>query len=241
MKERIFAGIATAGFCLLVAGTGQAATARQLQRSVIDESPATAALFHPDNPTSLTVLDSMRDAGNHEVLAVCVGAGCTGERVQQTALERKWSFDLAYDASGDTAIELLGSATVPNVVRIPEAALSPAALPARPRAPAAQGAAAAPSASSGLMSSLGLFGGGSGQSPVSAAMSSPPDKAGPSILQLVLLTVPVGLLGLGLGVFYLGSRRREHDHAHEKDEDALLAEHIHARHGRKSPRRATSS
>lgn len=241
MTRQTLAGFAAAGICLLFAASALAEDARPLQRSVLEDSPATAALFHPDNVSSVTMLDRMRDAGNGHVLAVCVGEGCDGALTERTAAEHGWTFPLAYDATGEASLELLGSATVPGVVRVSG---TPATMEAAPRGtPVAMppGAAAPAQQPSGRLSGLGMGGGGGAKNPLSTALTTSPDRSGPSMIQLVALTVPVALLGLGLGVLYLGSRRREDDEKQERDEDALLAEHIHSRHGRKSARSPSAS
>jgi hypothetical protein len=234
MRIRIVTGMVLASLSLLAIGTSQADEARPLDQGVLMDAPAQAALFHPDNPASLAVLDNMRDAGNHDVLGVCVGVGCSAIGVGELADERSWPFAMAYDVGGSEAVRLLGSAKVPDVVRI-TAPAQPAAIPARTNA------AAQPSAPAGLVAGLtGIGGGGSGQgrNRLSGALSS--KGAGPSLLQLVLLSVPIALLGLGVGVIYLGTRRRDRDSAEERDESALLAQHIHERHGRKSARPTTA-
>ncbi len=238
MTRRILAGTAVAGICLLFAASALAGDARPLQQGVLADAPATAALFHPDNAASLTVLDRMRDAGNDHVLAVCVGQGCDAPLTEQIAAEHGWSFPLAYDASGDRAQELLGSATVPGVVRV-GGALVPART-AQAAQPVSAPAAAPRQQPSGLVAGLGGPTGNS-RNPLSAVLTTSPDRKGPSVVQIAALTVPVALLGLGLGVLYLGSRRREDRTVEERDEDSLLAEHVHSRHGRKSARPSSAS
>jgi hypothetical protein len=230
MRIRIVTGIALASLSLLVVGTSLAGEARPLEQGVLIDAPPQAALFHPDNPASLAVLDNMRDAGNHDVLGVCVGVGCSAAGVGALASERGWPFTMAYDVSGDQATRLLGSAKVPDVVRITAPAVS---VPV----PARSSAAAQSSAPSGLVAGLsGIGGGGTGQGRGRLAGALTTKGDGPSLLQMLLLSIPVGLLGLGVGVLYLGTRRKDRNGAEERDESALLAQHIHERHGRKSAR-----
>lgn len=241
MTRRTLAGFAAAGICLLFTATALAKDARPLQRSVLEDSPATAALFHPDEAASLTVLDRMRDAGNDHVLAVCVGQGCDGVLTEQTAAERGWTFPLAYDATGEASLELLGSATVPGVVRVGGTPAIPSAPPRAAATSMPQAASTPPTQQpSGFLAGLGVGGGGA-KNPMSSALTSSPERRVSSVVKLVALTVPMALLGLGLGVLYLGSRRREDHREKERDEDALLAEHIHSRHGRKSARSPSAS
>ena len=152
MRIRIVTGMALASLSLLAIGTSQADEARPLDQRVLTDAPAQAALFHPDNPASLAVLDNMRDAGNHDVLGVCVGVGCSAIGVGELADERSWPFAMTYDVSGNEAARLLGSAKVPDVVRI-TAPAQPAAVPAR------TSAAAQSSAPAGLVAGLSGIGG----------------------------------------------------------------------------------
>ncbi len=235
MRVRLLTGIVILTLSTLTAGASLAGEARPLDAATMADAPATAALFHPDSAESLAVLDNMRDAGNHGVLAVCVGVGCSADRADELAQERGWGFPLAYDVSGEQASRLLGTSKVPDVVRIPT---SSAAAPSR------MAAAAKAASPSGLVAGLSGIGGGGaagqqGRGKLAGALTS--DGSGPSLVQLVLLSIPVALLGLGVGVIYLGTRRKESAADEERDESALLAQHIRERHGRKSARRPSTA
>ena len=212
MTIRVFAWFTVCGV-LLAAGPGHASAVRPLERSVLDQAPPTAALFHPGNEASLAVLDNLRDGGADTVLAVCVGAGCSAEAARQTARDHDWSFELAYDPSGEAAEELLGTRSVPGMVRI-------GGMPgSAPRA-------------TGAMAGTGQLGAPARRG-MAASMATPAVPTGPSTSKLVFLSIPIALLGLGIGVLYVGSRRRPYSIEDDADEDDLLAHHVRQRHGRK--------
>ena len=225
-----------------VAGSALAASgdAQLLTPQVLADSPAAVALFHPNNARSLQLLDQLAVRSSGELLAVCVGAGCTAETTIRIAHQRDWPFQLAFDPTGDVSLDELGMRAAgsvasreiePQPLALEQGLAAATGLPvshaiSSPLAQARQGTAAAAGA---LTPSPRSFGNN---------LTSRASREAPSVRDALFISVPLALVGIGGAALVFGARRRrlgDHgdDRSRSEPSDEHIEDYIRAKHGRK--------
>jgi hypothetical protein len=208
--SRASTGLLALGFALCLGHTATALDAQPLASALQDHNTATVVQFHPSDPTTVAELDRLAATSAADILAVCVGPGCTQGVTENIARERGWHFKLAFDPRDSAAAQQGPSAA--NVSRSP-----------------------ARSAVASLRPSLPFGGGKSAASGLTASASMPDVPRLVSARGFLVIALPVMLLGLGGVAFYMGSRRRSDRPVRDEDEERDLEAFVRSRHGRKRP------
>jgi len=236
-------------FCVTGSALAASGNAELLTPQVLADAPPAVALFHPNNARSLQLLDQLALRSSGELLAVCVGAGCTADATVRVARQRDWPFQLAYDPTGDVSLDELGMRAAgsvvsrevqPEPVALERGLAAATGLPvsnsiSSPLAQARQGTAAAAGA---LTPSPRSFGN---------SLSTRHSLEAPSVRDALFISVPLMLVGLGGAALVFGARRRRHadrdDETGRSDQSRAAEEHIEdyirAKHGRKRTTRGS--
>jgi hypothetical protein len=225
MFGRVIVPGAILALALMGAGTAAGATSTALPlQDAISEAPTSARmLFNPANAASLAQLDGMAANRATNVLAVCVGEGCTARTTEAVAAKHGWPFLLAWDADGSTSRRLLGTSAVP-------ATIAPGRVATSPNRPL--------SGSAGRQGLLGRASQRKGAPGLSAAMSTPSIPRLVSARTFVMIGLPLMLLGLGGTAFVFVSRRNgatQPQQRSERSDTERLEQLVRERHGRKRP------
>lgn len=207
---RASAGLLALGLALFIGHGAAALDAQPLASALQDHNTATVVRFHPSDPTTVAELDRLAATSATDILAVCVGPGCSQGVTENVARERGWPFKLAFDPRESTDAQQLPAAA--NVNRSP-----------------------AQSAVANLRPSLPFPGSKAVSSGLTASASMPEIPRLVSARGFLIIALPVMLLGLGGMAFYVGSRRRSDVQVRDEDEERDLEAFVRSRHGRKRP------
>lgn len=219
-------------------------TARAADERVVEPVSAAMAdtpswaLFHPHSAASVTMLDELAAQGVEELLAVCVGDGCTPDLVRQVAAEHSWPYRLAYDPSGVVTRDVFGTADVPAVRRASSSRLRQVLDGlARPSLGVPEADVGSQPPSAGLVSTIQptLGRASSAAQPLSSTLT-PPGSAVENLRLGLIVALPLVLVGLGGAAFYVGSRsrtRRRDDPDDDLDEREAIEDFVARHHGRK--------
>jgi hypothetical protein len=207
---RASAGPLALGLTLFFAHGAAALDAQPLASALQDHNTATVVQFHPSDPTTVADLDRLAARSATDILAVCVGSGCTQGVTENIARERGWPFKLAFDPRDSVATQ-----------QGPTSALV-SRSPAR-------------SAVATMRPSLLFPGAKPAASGLTASASMPDIPRLVSARGFLVIALPVMLLGLGGVAFYAGSRRRSERPVREEDDERDLEAFVRSRHGRKRP------
>ena len=210
--RRAIPGLLALGVALLLGHGAAALDALPLASALQEYDTATVVQFHPSDPTTVADLDRLAARAAADILAVCVGQGCTQGVTENIARERGWPFRLAFDPRGSLAGAVQEAASA-----IAQSPLQSAVATLRPSFPLPGTSQARPNRS------------------MTASMSTPGLPGFVSARGFLIVALPVMLLGLGGMAFFVGSRRRKEAPEQDVDEDQQLQDLIRARHGRKRP------
>ncbi len=240
--------ILSISLAISVAGSASAAAgqADPLTPELLEDAPGAVALFHPSNARSLQLLDQLAERSSGELLAVCVGAGCTAEIAVRTAHQRGWPFRLAYDPSGEISLAQLGVRAAGSVVA-PDVAAPPAAEQAG-TLDEGLAAVAPPALTQTIASPLSSARSAGVAAAAPAALRPTPramnnSLAGPgplpaaTVRDALFVAVPLVLVGFGGAALVFGARRRRRDDGDDATEAERIEQYVRAKHGRKAPPR----
>lgn len=208
--SRAPAGLLALGLALLFGHGAAALDAQPLDSALQDHNTATVVQFHPSDPSTVADLDRLAATSATDILAVCVGPGCTQGVTENIARERNWPFKLAFDPRAPAAAQQQPAAA--------NASRSPARSAVASLRPSLPFGAAKPTASG-----------------LTASASMPEIPRLVSARGFLVIALPVMLLGLGGVAFYMGSRRRFDRPVPDEDEERDLEAFVRSRHGRKRP------
>ncbi len=211
-KRRAIPGLLPLGVALFMGHGAAALDAQPLASALQEYDTLTVVQFHPSDPTTVADLDRLAARAAADILAVCVGQGCTQGVTENFARERKWPFRLAFDPRGSMAAPAQDASNL-----LAQSPLQAAVATLRPSLPL-------PGSSQGNASRS-----------MTASVSTPDLPGFVSARGFLIIALPVMLLGLGGMAFYVGSRRRNDAPEEDVDEDQQLQDLIRARHGRKRP------